>query len=153
MVDGRLCVWRVFGLSRNFTDRPPDIHAWTTAAESGPADGDRFAVTIGDMPDVIVKAVRAAAAFGTLTLDTAFGDAHRGRSLEERDQIVDALLADTDDVEAKLRGHFQNWITLEVSRPIQIGIRPLLRYLWVADHAALVTSQLVGTGSQAPAGV
>ena len=48
-VEGELVLWRVFGLSDVFEDRP--VPSWTIEEDRGPEPADRLRTSIGDVPE------------------------------------------------------------------------------------------------------
>lgn len=135
-VTGRLCVWRVFGIPWTFTDRPPDVPGWTTAADAGPESGDTMTLTIGDLPDEVVESITFGRVISAMSLDAMFGGGHAGLSLDEREQKAAEVMAEMEGDELKrLKGPVQTWLTLEVSRPITVQTRPGHHHLWLATAA------------------
>src|SRR5579885_221947 len=122
IVPGRLCVWRILGLTRNFTDRPDDLAAWTTAGP-GPKPADSLDVTIGEIPQHVLEGIRSSKALAMLAAGSMFGNRFEGWSLEQRDAHVAALMAEDDDGGKSVRGTFPNWLTLEVARPLDVMAR------------------------------
>ncbi|MCP4308706.1 MAG: hypothetical protein GY788_28295 [bacterium] len=139
--DIRLCVWRVFGVARDFSDRPDEPPAWSTAVEAGPVAGDQLALTIGDVPAEMIEAERSAAALGKFGLASIFGGQHADKTPAEVEQVIDELYAETEDVEKAIRGSYPLWVTLELARPLRLRVHPDARHRWLRDP--LITSELL----------
>lgn len=114
---GLLCVWRVFGVNRDWGDRPPPSRSWTSIAEAGPQPGDRMTVTVGEVPADIIDAVREWRATTALVLDSIFGGgAFLGGTSEEKRRLV-ADRGQAVDV-ASLKNRFPLYISLELRREL-----------------------------------
>ena len=55
-VDAELVLWRAFGLSDVYEDRP--LPRWSVEETRGPSDTDRLQVSVGDLPDDLIIAAR-----------------------------------------------------------------------------------------------
>src|SRR4051812_33612768 len=53
---GHLTVWRVFGLSYLFDDRPQPY--WEAASQAGPGRDDRLSVFIGEVPNELLESLK-----------------------------------------------------------------------------------------------
>lgn len=132
-LDARLCVWRVFGVSRQFTDRPTGEPSWSTTVKAGPEPDDVFTITIGEIPADVIVSIRQASAVGYFALEWLFGGRHAGESAEQTEQRLEELYGETLDVEKKIRGGFPNWVTLEAARPLRLRADPVAKYRWLRD--------------------
>jgi hypothetical protein len=128
-VAAALCAWRVFGISQSFYDMVGEN--WSAELSAGPTPADILCVTVGDIPDHVVRGVREFHANTTFILGTMFGDHYAGKSDDECEQILQTMTDEADDVEARIRGKFPTWLTLELCRPRAGSARVDLRYRWM----------------------
>lgn len=106
----RMCVWRIFGVSHDWKDRPAEARSHTIEVVGSPAAGDTAMVVIGDIPNHVLDALKDWRAQLPMVLDATFGGVipTSERYEEVRSQIT------LDDV----KGGFPLWLTLEVSRSV-----------------------------------
>src|SRR4051795_4173956 len=53
-----LCVWRIFGIARDWDDRPEPERSRQFTVTAGPSEGDQLSLTIGDIPEHVLDAIR-----------------------------------------------------------------------------------------------
>lgn len=129
-VGSQLSVWWVFGLSRDYSDRPPRA-AWSTNVVVGSNQEDRLTLTIGEVPEHIPRAIRYHQATLNFTLDRLFGGKHADLSVEEQDRLLDERMANEDVSDVTGNGRFDLWASLEVCRDVTVKAHPNAKYFWV----------------------
>jgi len=135
--EGRLCVWRIFGVTRAFTDRQSD-RGWS-ASSAGPVPDSAISVTIGEVPEDVAEAIRFGRVISLFALETMFGNEHAAKSMEEREAYAAEAL-ERQDLSEVIRGTYPTWITVELSRSEPMMVRPDFRHLWASDHEAMLRS-------------
>jgi hypothetical protein len=114
---GLLCVWRIFGLKRDWGDRPLPSRSWSSSVAGRPEEGDRLRVTIGEVPRPILDAIREWRATGPLLLNSIFGGKpFLGLARDEQKRLIAERAREIDL--AELESKYPLYVSLEASRPI-----------------------------------
>jgi hypothetical protein len=130
--DGVIACWRVFGLERDYGDRPPS--GWQKSVVLDRDTGLELVATIGEIPTHVIDSVRGRWAHGLYVLNSMFGNDFAGKSAGEVQEILAEWegSGSADEQVSKVRGYSSLWLTLEVRKPVVIRIRPSIRFLWLA---------------------
>lgn len=137
----RMCVWRVFGVRHDWSDRPEGA-TLEIAKDVGPLAGDRTTVFIGDIPSNVVGALCDWRAQTRHWLNHLFSGTCAGKSPEECQELIGFYSTEADLADVK--ASFSLWVTVEVSRPLTVYARPSGRYGWIAGDAPLAALDAFG---------
>lgn len=108
-VEAELVLWRVFGLSDVYDDRP--LPAWSIGENRGPDTSDRLEIVVGDLPDDLISALQQWRAQSSTLLS-----AHVGRSFTYA-EVNEQFHADlTSDVPTQFLDPYPIWFTVRLSR-------------------------------------
>lgn len=130
-IDSELVLWRVFGVSDVYEDRP--LPWWSVEETRGPARTDRLKVYLGDLVEDMTLALRQWKAQIPSLLDLFVGhpitpDDRRSRYEQELSSVV---LSEFDEP-------YPLWLTLRLTRPYCATAVPDAVTGWVAaDYKAL----------------
>jgi hypothetical protein len=127
-IEARLCVWRIFGIGHDFTDKKLP---WSTSADAGPSAGDSLSIVFGDVPDHILDALRTWRGQIPYALDFIYGGQYASMPIEDKVAIIEGHVADVDL--SDVTGTFPLFMTFELSRPIQIQADPAAKFFWVRE--------------------
>jgi hypothetical protein len=127
-IEARLCVWRIFGVGRDFSDKQL---SWSTSASAGSNSEDALSVTIGEVPIYILDALRTHRGQIPYVLNKFFGQQYAGMSIEEQVAVLERYTAEVDL--GDVTGGFPLFVTFELSRPIQIQADPAARFFWAPE--------------------
>jgi len=131
-VEATLQLWRIFGMTEVFTDRP---ERWEQVAEAGPMPGDQINIVFGDPPPEIIEALSQIEAQGNGLLELHVGNISTPAELlelYERD-IVDARTNVFDEP-------YPSWLALTISRSIAVSARGDQTVAWAADATSLIAA-------------
>lgn len=128
----RLCLWRVYGIATDFSDRPVEL-SWTSRAAAGPAPGDQLTITLGQVPNEVIESERAAKARGIFSIRANFLGEYSDMTDAAVEHALDDLYAETAAVEKEILDSYPLWLTFEVARPQRLRIDPTARYGWLQD--------------------
>ncbi len=124
-----MVLWRVFGVSDVFTDRP--AATWLTESKSGPGEGDRLQLTLGELPGDLTQCLRQWRAQASGLLDMLLGQHTSPTQLLTKYEHELAVI-ELPEFEPR---HPQ-WLTLRLARNVHIRAKPGAIVGWVdADHA------------------
>jgi|NGEPerStandDraft_6_1074524.scaffolds.fasta_scaffold31521_4 hypothetical protein len=128
-VDAELVLWRAFGLSDVYEDRP--LPRWSVEETRGPSDTDRLQVSVGDLPDDLIIAARQWQAQTHNLLE-----AHVGRpgTVEEQQARYEQQLEAAEPKE--FEDPYPSWFTCRLGRPLKITAIPGAVTGWVAAETA-----------------
>ncbi len=129
-ITARLAVWRIFGIARDFSDRDDSERSHTIKRKVGPAAGDTLSVTVGDIPAHVIQSIREWRASIPLLLGALIGGERLSASDREcvvRDRVARVSVSD-------IQGNVPLWMTLELSRPLEVLGDSSLRVGWVREE-------------------
>ena len=129
-VASELVLWRVFGLSDVYEDRPAP--AWRVTERRGPRTSDSFEIIIGDLPADLIDALRQWRAQGSTLLDSRVG---RSFTYAEIDDRFRAELV--DDVPAEFADPYPLWFTMRLGRQVSLRGVAGVDALWLADPSEM----------------
>jgi hypothetical protein len=130
--EGQLCFWQVFELMQEFKDRPADASGDRVFSVSLKKNGvDSLATVVGRFPEHIRQALLEYRARVAYQLRSLTGE-YSAMTLEEQDAAISALEGQLNLDDLKISDRI--YLTMEMRRPLAIGINSGLRYLW--DDAA-----------------
>ena len=138
----RMCVWRVFGVGRDWADRPEEARSRQIEQPTGPGQGDVFRLVVGDIPGYLLNAVREWRAQIPTMLNALVGGGDSSTSPEEQDRLIDDRIAgiDLNDV----HGNFPMWVTFEICRTIEADVDPVVRHRWLRSRETLQEAEAFG---------
>lgn len=127
-IEAQRVIWRVFGLLDVFENRPrPE---WSVNERRGPGNADELRVTIGEPPADLVLALRQWRAQMRMGLSRSFGSSMTSEEKISKYQqhLLGARLPEFDK-------EYPLWLTIRLSRPIQIMARPGVELDWIPEAA------------------
>ncbi len=127
-IEARLCVWRIFGVGHDFTDKTPP---WSISTGAGPSPGDSLSVVIGDIPPHILDALRTWRGQIPYILNTTYGQRYEGMPIEDQVAAIEGYVSEVDL--SDVTEAFPLFVTFELSRPIQIQADPAAKFFWVLE--------------------
>jgi hypothetical protein len=131
--DAVMACWRVFGLDRDYQNRPTE--GWRTTVALAADPDVQLIVTVGPLPDYVVEGVKGRWAHGIFALGNMFGNQYAGKTKDEIERELEAV--DTDKVVARLKGPFNLYLTIELRTNVRVRVRPEAKYRWLADTSDL----------------
>lgn len=133
-VDATLNLWRVFGIADTFPDAPEA--GFSTQVGAGPHAEDLVTVTIGALPTGLTASLSDWRAQLPAILDTMLG----GAQLSESDRLA-RYQADIANVRLnEFENPYPNWVTVQLTRPVQLAARPGAKISWSADPGEVVAA-------------
>ncbi len=108
-----LSLWRVFGMTDIFHDRPEE---WPVVAPAGPVAGDQLRLSLGAVPNDLVRSVTEWSAQGNARLSMRLGH------IESREQAQAQYEADLEHADASIFDEpYPMAFTLRLTRGLQVG--------------------------------
>lgn len=130
-IDAMLVLWRVFGMTDVYGDRP--LPQWSVEETRGPKQHDRVQVSIGDLPEDLSLTLRQWHAQKPWLLDFLTGKAsgpdERQASFEQ--SLVDGVPPEFDDP-------YPMWFAVRLHRPLPVTGRQGVVVGWVADDVSAI---------------
>jgi hypothetical protein len=127
-VEARMCVWRIFELDNDYTDRPPGDTGKQEFTIPIPQSEYFLKVLISEFPEYVRESLRAARARAPYVLREMFG-AYNEMPLQEREAELESFYeqADLNDLDIQQR----LYLTLEISQVLRIEVDQAPRFLWM----------------------
>ena len=138
----KMCVWRVFGVGRDWADRPEEAGSRQIEQPAGPDQGDVFKLVVGEIPNYLLNAVREWRAQIPTMLDALVGGGDSPTSPEAQDRLIDDRMTSIslNDV----HGGFPIWVTFEICRAIEADVDPAVRHRWLRSRETLQEAEAFG---------
>jgi hypothetical protein len=113
LVDAELVLWRVFGLTEVFRDRP--LPFWSVEEVRGPGRTDHLTFFVGDLPENLVSMARQWRAQTSMLLDLLIGNVISPHDRQARyEQELDVVILH------EFEKPYANWFTARLSRPLSV---------------------------------